>query len=211
MRLKIAILACVFALVAPSAIARAFVDSTSACDAVPRDVWDSAKAGNLDAQVVAAHAIVQLECGTSPELLAQGMTWLNRAIEQGHLGASVSMAMLYHLGGAVEPGLEKAVTFYRHAAEGNVVDAQHTLGVLLVSNGDPEDRDEGLYWLGAAAGLGDGVSAAFLGILHAEGLHGIESNSSLALDWYEASLLLDAPVPVQSFIESLTSNVRSSC
>lgn len=211
MRVGCFILACAFSLAAPLAAARTFVDSASVCDAVPSHVWTAAAKGNLDAQVAAAHAIVQLECGTSPELLAQGLNWLDGAIEQGHLGASVSLALLYHFGGAVEPDLEQAITFYRQAAEGGVVDAQHTLGVLLVSDGDQDHRDEGLYWLGAAAGQGDGVSAAFVGMLHAKGLHGVESNSCLALDWYEASLLLDAPVPVQSFIEDLPSGVRSRC
>lgn len=211
MRLDVSIIVGALMFAPSVAPASTFTDDSSVCNAVPHHVWTAAKNGNLDAQVEAGNAIVQLECGTSPELLAQGLKWLNAAVRDGHLGASVSLALLYHLGGAVEPDLERAIFHYRQAAEADIVDAQHTLGVLLVSNGDPNHRDEGLYWLGAAAGQGDGVSAAFVGMLHAKGLYGVESNTCLALNWYEASLLLEAPVPVDAFIDELPNNIRSRC
>lgn len=184
---------------------------SSKCDAVPRDTWHAAETGNIDAQVIVGHSIVSGECGASDELLQRGLRWLHAAAETQHLGAIVSLALAYHVGDVISSDEKLAITYYRQAAEAEIVDAQHTLGILLISSGTPENRDEGFFWLGAAASQGDGVSAAYLRMLHEKGMHGVASDECLALDWYEASLLLDAPVPVENFIAELPEAVRSNC
>ncbi|MEL7203906.1 MAG: hypothetical protein AAGL19_07045 [Pseudomonadota bacterium] len=147
----------------------------------------------------------------SDDLLQLGLRWLHSAADTEHLGAAISLAMAYHMGDVIAADTERAITFYRQAAEAEIVDAQHTLGLLLISSDRPENQEEGLFWLGAAASQGDGVSAAFLGMLHDKGMHGVDADECLALDWYEASILLDAPVPVESFITELSEGVRASC
>lgn len=193
--------------------ARAFSDDdeSSVCDAIEPSVLEAAQNGDIEAQATAGHTIMLGDCTVSAHTIQMAVRWLTSAANERHMGAIVSLAMVYHTGELVPADHAKAIGYYRQAAEADLVDAQHTLGVLLVASGKPEQREEGLYWLGAAATQGDGVSAAFLGMLHDKGLHGVTVDHCAALDWYEAGVLLDAPVPVQNFIRDLPAEVHATC
>ncbi|MEO0946090.1 MAG: tetratricopeptide repeat protein [Pseudomonadota bacterium] len=186
-------------------------DQNTVCDEVTPRVFEAAQNGDKEAQASAGHTIVSGDCAASQHAVQTAIAWLESAANERHLGAIVSLAIVYHTGEVVPANHAKAIGYYRQAAEADLVDAQHTLGVLLVASGKPKQREEGLYWLGAAATQGDGVSAAFLGMLHDKGLHGVAVDHCAALDWYEAGVLLDAPVPVQNFIRGLPDNVHAKC
>ena len=156
-------------------------------------------------------ALIEGLCGEDAQHLWDGMRWLSRAADTDHTGAAILLALIYDEGGAVPHDPQRAIRYYRQAAEQDVVDAQHRLGVLLVTNGGGAARQEGLYWLGAAAALGDGISAAFLGMLHADGLHGVPRDTCMALDWYEAGRLLEAPVPISSFVDQIPAHHQMEC
>ena len=197
---------------ATSAQARSVETEERVCQAaIPDAVWDAALAGNTRAKATVGQIILSQQCGRGPDAIQLGLSWLVDAVEEGHVGAAVALAIAYHDGDIVPQSRTKAVGYYRRAAEADQIDAQHTLGVLLVSSGQPDEQDEGLYWLGAAAGQGDGMSAAFTGMLYAQGLHGVPQDTCLALDWYEASALLEATIPVQAFIEKMQSAERAGC
>jgi len=102
-----------------------------------------------------------------------------------------------HLGGLLVDGVcgtadpDTGLMWITRSARSGHIRAQHELGVLLLLDAaDDTDRREGLYWLGLAAGHGDGFSATALGMIHERGMHGVASDVCLALDWYEAGLLL---------------------
>lgn len=213
LRISTFLVLCIAALNPSVLDARAFSndDENSICEAIEPSVLKAAQNGDIEAQATAGHTLVLGDCAVSEHTVQMAIGWLTSAANESHLGAIVSLAIVYHTGELVPADHAKAIGYYRQAAEADLVDAQHTLGVLLVASGKPEQREEGLYWLGAAATQGDGVSAAFLGMLHDKGLHGVAVDHCAALDWYEAGVLLDAPVPVQNFIRDLPEEVHATC
>jgi len=98
------------------------------------------------------------------------------------------MFLVIHARDAADFGY--AETLLRAAANQAHVGAQHYLGLFLMDDGAPENRlQEGLYWLGSAASLGDEIAPLVLGQIFMEGLYGISPDRCLAMDWFEAAAL----------------------
>jgi len=181
------------------------------CEHLPDAAMHAARTGDAAAQAAIGTVLVEGLCGASPEAERRGIGWLERASGQGHVAAAARLAVLFERGEITPRDPERALQHYRRAAEGRHVAAQQRLGVLLLSGGDAADRDQGLYWLGSAAGLGDGVAAVMLGIMHSRGLHGIRPDPCLALDWYEASELLGAPIPMEQLRSEIRPSAQRQC
>lgn len=86
---------------------------------------------------------------------AEGVRWLRRAGDLGHVRAQYNLGMLYDKGDGVPRDLKEAATWYRKAAEKGHVQSQFDLG-LMYTNGEgvPKDRREAVKWLKKAAGQG---------------------------------------------------------
>ncbi|MEM7430123.1 MAG: tetratricopeptide repeat protein, partial [Pseudomonadota bacterium] len=145
-----------------------------------------ARDGNVRAQFMLAKLFQHGLCVERDQVAALG--WFRRAADEGHVEATFQAAM--QLINSAD-GEETAITYLHKAAEGGHLMAQHVLGLALLS---PEatiaSRHQGLYWLGSAASSGSGFTALSLGMLHERGLRGVPKNVCLAMDWYEAGVLI---------------------
>jgi TPR repeat protein len=112
---------------------------------------------------------------------------LRTMAEDGDEDAQYYIATLLFGGICGERDEGAALVWMLGAARRGLVDAQHDYGRLMLAKAtSDQERAEALYWLGAAAGQGDALSALVLGRLHETGMHGVEANACLALDWYHA-------------------------
>ena len=166
------------------------------CTGVPSHVADAAEAGHPDAQVHIGNALIAGACGTGTSQIEAGIRWLEQATASGHMGAHVRLGHFYQVEVATAPDFARSVWHFRIAAQHGYTDAQHRLGLLLLSEGQPYQQEEALFWLGAAASQGDALSAVAMGLVHARGLHGVARDACVALDWYEAGELLGAPIHI---------------
>lgn len=148
-----------------------------------------ALSGNVTAQYALGLLHLHGYCGEPDR--AKAASWLKLAAENRQLDAAFVLGQAYLMGEILERDIGAAEGFLRMAAEEGHIDAQHTLGLkLLWYAANQDEQYEGLYWFGSAADLGHGFSAAILAHIHEAGLHGVEVDKCLALDWYEASGLL---------------------
>ncbi|MEM6712434.1 MAG: tetratricopeptide repeat protein [Pseudomonadota bacterium] len=119
----------------------------------------------------------------SPSVLEE----LIKSAEEGHEGAQYYVGAMLFDGMCGEMDEAEGLIWILQAAERGLIDAQHDYGRLsLESATTQEQRYRALYWLGAAAGQGDALSALTLARMHEAGLHGLDQNICLALDWYAA-------------------------
>lgn len=181
------------------------------CEKLPEHALRAAAAGNAQAQAAVGEVLLAGFCGATPAVFAEGLGWLERAAEQGHAAAAARLALAHERGEGVRPDVDRAVALYRRAAAGGHVPAKQRLGLLLVSAGEDAARAEGLYWLGVAASGGDGAAAAALGLIHAEGLHGVARDVCLALDWFEASALIGVPASLQRLSAAIPQDAARGC
>ncbi|MBV6657431.1 MAG: sel1 repeat family protein, partial [Devosiaceae bacterium] len=87
--------------------------------------------------------------------------------EDGHEGAQYYVGALLFDGICGELDEAQGLAWILAAAERGLIDAQHDYGRLSLVNASTQDqRFEALYWLGAAAGQGDALSALALAHLH---------------------------------------------
>ena len=86
--------------------------------------------------------------------------WFERAAEQGHTDAQVSVATQYFLGRGAPQDYARAAHWYREAANGGDVGAQYILASQYEKgDGVPKDLRLALYWYTRAAQQGDAVAA----------------------------------------------------
>ncbi|MEO0327200.1 MAG: tetratricopeptide repeat protein [Pseudomonadota bacterium] len=115
-----------------------------------------------------------------------GINLLELAAGRGYIKASYLLGEIFYAGQIFPTNFDKSKHYYLQAAQKGHLAAQHELGVIMLKEATNEDQQyEALRWLGIAAYQEDGLSAYLLGIIHQTGLHGIEKNPCLALDWHE--------------------------
>lgn len=89
------------------------------------------------------------------------------------------------LGKPMDP--ERAVVWYRRAADRGHVLAQHNLGNAYFSGtGVPQSDEQAVYWWTLAADAGDAIPQFRLGQMYEQG-RGVERNIEQALAWYQES------------------------
>ncbi|MEM9618383.1 MAG: hypothetical protein AAF936_10520 [Pseudomonadota bacterium] len=157
------------------------------CDARASAVLQSAaRNGNTDAQIALAGTYLNSACG--PQDIISAVALLRSAADAGEISAAVALGEIYFSGSVVTRNLSLAKKYLQIAAEANDIGAQHRLGLLLLLDAsDSLQRLEGLYWLGSAASLGDGFSAASIAMIHERGMYGVRSDPCWSLDWYAAA------------------------
>ncbi|MEM9247736.1 MAG: tetratricopeptide repeat protein [Pseudomonadota bacterium] len=182
------------------------------CDHIPDHAFEIAALGYAEAQAKLGRLLVDGFCGSGHDALAEGIRLLEAASEQGHTDAAILVGALLEEGVGGAPDRHRARRHYGRAADAGYRSAQHRLGMLLITGeGGAQNIELGIYWLGAAAGQGDGLAAAALGVMHARGIHGVNHDVCVALDWFEASVLLDPELPVTDLLEDLPARLIARC
>ena len=101
---------------------------------------------------------------------------------------------MYEAGLGVEQSYDKAVGWYRRAAEQGLVMAQYHLGVLFeTGEGIGRDYERAIEWYLGAAVQGYGPAQSNLASLYMRGGWGLESNPLLAHVWYNLAEDQDFP------------------
>ena len=90
-----------------------------------------------------------------------------RLAQEGKSWAQSDLGTAYENGIGTNKDMNRAVDWYRKAAEGNYAGAQTNLGVLYgTGDGVSYDRNKAIFWLKKAADQGDKVAADNLSILN---------------------------------------------
>ena len=98
--------------------------------------------------------------------------------------ASFSLGVVYATGMGVPADDQKAVYWYRQAAEQGHADAQFRLGAMYArGQGVPADDREAVFWYSKAAGQGHADAQFWLGYSHASG-KGVAADDREAVFWY---------------------------
>ena len=98
--------------------------------------------------------------------------------------ASFSLGVVYATGMGVPADDQKAVYWYRQAAEQGHADAQFRLGAMYArGQGVPADDREAVFWYSKAAGQGHADAQFWLGRSYANG-RGVSADDREAVFWY---------------------------
>lgn len=149
--------------------------------------------GSLDAQYQAAVFILSNHCSSAQ--LEDAVRRLRAAADQGHAEAAYALAQIYSAVGVSDLPDQGYDRYLMVAAERGHAVAQHELGLAALRGEFAETPNSsttanGLYWLGAAAAEGHGLSALILGFVHEQGLYGVAQDVCMARDWYAAGEVL---------------------
>ena len=104
---------------------------------------------------------------------------------EGHPEAQVRLGTLYYWGHGVPRDLERAVNWYRLAAQQQFAQGQARLGFMFdFGRGVPKNATEAVKWYRLAAEQGDAFGQMSLGKMYAKG-RGVTQNDILAFMWSE--------------------------
>lgn len=132
--------------------------------------------------------------------------WLPLA-ERGDVAAMRNIGHLYRWGQGVEKDIDKAIHWYRMAAEKGFSRAQANLAAIYLQGdeGTPVNYEEAHKWFAAAAVQNLAVAQYNLGLMYELGL-GVEKNEARALGWYNLAAKAGQP----EAIERLSQLVKST-
>ena len=104
--------------------------------------WYRRAAAQGDARALSTLGLMAIDGRGMPKDPAQGRAWLEQAAGRGDPPAAYNLALIL-LGTGTGPDLSRAVELLRRAAEAEIGDAQHALGVLyLKGRGVTRDPSE---------------------------------------------------------------------
>ena len=107
--------------------------------------------------------------------------------KQGNARAQFNLGDMYRKGEGVCKDSEKAVNWYRKAAEQGFALAQYTLGEMYrKAEGVSKDNKEAVEWYRKAAHQGLAESQHYLGVMYTSG-YGVEPDYKEAYAWYDIS------------------------
>lgn len=106
--------------------------------------------------------------------------------ERGDPEAQYALGMMYEQGLGVVENLEQARQWYLIAAESGNLDAQISLGNLLLTEQVEGSLEDAVKWLRKAAEAGDEAAQFQMGLLYLEGM-GVEADASEAARWLEVA------------------------
>jgi TPR repeat protein len=117
--------------------------------------WYRLAAARGDAHALLSLGLMALDGRGMPKDPAQGRAWLQQAADKGEPSAAFNMALI-NLSTGNQEDLVRAVGLLRKAAEAEIGDAQHALGVLyLQGRGVTRDPAEAARWFDKAARNGN--------------------------------------------------------
>jgi TPR repeat protein len=142
--------------------------------------WYRIAADRGDANALASLGLMAVEGRGMTKNPAQGRTWLEQAAAKGNPLACHNLGLLL-LGSDTDADLRRAVDLLRKAAEAEIPDAQHALGVLyLKGRGVEKNSAEAARWFERAARNGSSVGEVEYAILlfNGDGVTASESGAA---------------------------------
>ncbi|MFC1458192.1 tetratricopeptide repeat protein [Microvirga arabica] len=150
-----------------------------AADPKKASEWYRLAAQRGDAHALAALGLMALDGRGMPKNAVQGRAWLEEAAAKGNPLASHNLALLL-LTSESPADLQKAITLLKRAAEAEIPDAQHALGVLyLKGRGVERNPTEAARLFERAARNGSSVGEVEYAILLFNG-DGVPASESQA-------------------------------
>jgi TPR repeat protein len=114
---------------------------------------------------------------------------------QGDRDAAFRLGLYYDVGAGEERDAQRAVYWYRQAAEAGEIHAQHNLGVAYAKgDGIAMDINQAIKWWTLAARRGNADSQYNLGILYAAGEYGIKQDIDQAKHWWRRAAMHGDPM-----------------
>lgn len=133
------------------------------------DRWlPKAKKGDIFAQYVLGH----MYCVGQgvPKDLTTGISWYQRAADQGFAPGQLALGTMYYNGEGVKQDYGVAAKWFRLAADKGYDRAQSNLAALYLSGkGVPQDYKQALKWFRAAAGQGYATAQYNLSMMYLDG------------------------------------------
>lgn len=152
-------------------------------DAKKAAEWYQLAATRGDANALAALGLMALDGRGMDKNPTQGRTWLEQAAAKGQPAACYNLALLL-LASPSATDLERAVALLRKAAQAEIPDAQHALGVLyLQGRGVDRDAAEAAKLFERAAQNGSSVGEVEYAILLFNG-QGVPASESQAARYF---------------------------
>ncbi len=131
--------------------------------------------------------------GTPEQGAVDDLKQLMAKAEQGDLGAQNDLGFRYERGQGVEKNLEKAVMWYRKAADAGYALAQNNLGIMYRNGAGVEKSDEeALKWFRKSAEQGHAGGQFNVGWMYGNG-RGVPLNYEEAVKWYRKSAMQGHP------------------
>ncbi|HUX82868.1 MAG TPA: tetratricopeptide repeat protein [Halothiobacillus sp.] len=127
-----------------------------------------AEKGDIFAQYVLGH----MYCVGQgvPKDLPTGISWYQRAADQGFAPGQLALGTMYYNGEGVKQDYTAAAKWFRLAADKGYDRAQSNLAALYLSGkGVPQDYKEALKWFRAAAGQGYAAAQYNLSLMYLDG------------------------------------------
>jgi hypothetical protein len=103
----------------------------------------SARRGSLYSQYLLAHSYLYDE----PKNLQNGLSWLEQVADTGFLYAQAELGDFYHPTDGIEPNRDRAMHWYRQAADQRLGYAEYELALLYAAGRNPGDRILAFEWL----------------------------------------------------------------
>lgn len=146
--------------------------------------WYRLAARRGDAHALASLGLMALNGRGLDKNPQQGKAWFEEAAAKGEPSAAHNLALLLLSTGAPED-LSRAVDLLRTAAEAEISDAQHALGVLhLRGRGVPRDLGEAARWFRRAADNGNAAGEVEYAILLFNGAPGVKADETGAARYF---------------------------
>ncbi len=119
----------------------------------------------------------------------EGVVWLTKAAESGHVMAQKSLARAYDTGVGVTKSIPDSIRWYRQAAEQNDIKAQIIMAQIY-GNGEsvPKDLKQSLEWYQRAANNGDAYAQTMMGAFYQDGIGVIRDNKKSKYFYEKAAL-----------------------
>lgn len=127
-----------------------------------------AERGDIFAQYVLGH----MYCVGQgvPKDLKTGMSWYQRAADQGFAPGQLALGTMYYNGEGVPQNYKLAAKWFRLAAESGYDRAQNNLAAMYLNGqGVPKDYKQAIKWLRAAADQGYASAQYALGMMYLNG------------------------------------------
>lgn len=148
--------------------------------------WYRLAAGRGDAHALAALGLMALDGRGMRKDAAQGRAWLEQAAAKNHPVASYNLALLL-LTSDTDADLSRAAGLLRKAADAEIPDAQHALGVLyLQGRGVGRDAAQAARLFERAARNGSSIGEVEYAILLFNG-EGVPKNEAKAARYFRSA------------------------
>jgi len=144
---------------------------------------EAAEQGHTMAQYNLA---VTLEATAGPAGCQEVERWLQASADVGFAAARSKLGRMFEIGKCMSPDLDKAIKYYRLAAEQGQVQAQCNLGALL-RKGQAQNLAESVMWSTKAAEAGLAEAQFNLGLAFQTGA-GVPRDYKQAAAWYRLAV-----------------------